>query len=743
MSLALKRFSIAFSILLPMANRSYACWWGTSYEDVRYLIFNPNIVNNDAWRNFYYTTHLYYLQDHSSEKDERALTKEWKKKLGLSASEEDIYTYLFKLDKENKETYTDLKAEFDKNKPWGEFVDFAKKCESSISTDDPWQGIHTDSLESSREELAKQGITLLNKQTDPFWKKKYAFQVLRLAYYNANLELFNQMYTGYFDFRNYKSPLDMWAANYKSMTLEYNGEKDSANFIHAMVFSNSSNKMLVSHQWYRTRNFETQLSMAANVQEESNLYMIRALKKYDNAIEDILKVYELNPSHPLLPLALTREMNKIEDVYGTYQISSGWEDEGGFLNNSDSSYLRLNKVLYIHRFYEEVKKMEKIKRSYPNFYHLLLTNLAIMNRDITVAKNSLAQVSEKDSADIFQKKVLGIILNVVTTDITTDASQNFIGNELGYLIKIKSKQFESQRMLHSLFRYLQRAFEQKNQPYKAKLLSYIAREKLCSSGEWSSSNYAVIKELDEMGTDKEVIQIIRLFNDPEKNKLEEIMLSPYPHEYYFWELLGTIYLRQNNLEKSVEAFKKIPKDVWAFTFDVQENLALNPFTLSFLNKYDVQYMYWDKGEIVDSLYKLEFKKGKTSKDYRLLANAWFNFSKFGNSWYMLDYYRSGDFNFGDDWYKPSDLRWRINKLALMNSINYYKKGLQTSKNEEEKTEMIYMIAFCYYMLDDRNNYIPWARQYEQMENTVFYRIESCDITPMYDDNKYLDKFFTK
>jgi hypothetical protein len=720
-----------------------ACEWGTNYEDVRYIIFNPNIVNNQAWQNFYYTTHLYFVPNHVSEKDERTLAAEWKKKLNLTTNIEELYTYLFQLTPNDTNSYTQLKTELKKNKPWGDFVDFAKKCESAISTNDPWISIQTDSLQLCRNNLITQGQKKLDTQTDVFWKKKYAFQLLRLAFYNADLVMFNHLFHTYFNYRNYTSPLDMWAANYKSMVLEYEGEIDSANFIHAMVFCNSSNKMLISHQWYTPRNFEEQLKMAKTKEEESNLYMLRALKQYGNAMDDIVQVYTLNPTHSLLPLALTREMNKVEDVYGTYQINTNWSEEWGQLNNADSSYLRLNKILYIHRFYEEVKKMQVVKKTNPDFYNLLLTNLAIMNRDIPVAKNSLSMVSETDSAIVFQKKMLGIILHIVTNDITTNASQDFIGAELEYLIQVKSTQFDSQRMLHSLFRYIQQAFELKKQFHKAYLISYIAREKLCNSCYSGSANYSVIAELDEVNSDQLVIEIIDLFHQPSHNNLEKILLSPYPHEYYFWELLGTIYLRQNQLKKSRDAFHNIPKEAWSFTFDVQENLALNPFIPSFLKKYDAEYRYWDKGEVVDSLYQLSIKKEKTARDYQCIGNAWYNFSSMGNCWYMLHYSQSSSFSFHDDWSKEYfALTYRINLLALNNSIANYKTALQLSKNPEQKTEIIYMLAFCYYIMDKKAEYITWAAQYEQMKNTDFYKVEKCTISPMYNNPPLLNRFFS-
>ena len=72
-------------------------------------------------------------------------------------------------------------------------------------------------------------------------------------------------------------------------------------------------------------------------------------------------------------------------------------------------------------------------------------------------------------------------------------------------------------------------------------------------------------------------------------------------------------------------------------------------------------------------------------------------------------------------------------MALTSSAAYYKKALPLAKNPEERVETIYMLAYCYYMLNDESNYIDWAGKYEHMQNTELYRIEACTMTPLYDE----------
>lgn len=732
----LKRYLTVFSFLVLVSQETTACGWYVEYDEIRYLVMNPDIKDNKAWWNyFYFSAHLYYGDVKIGDKDERKIASEWKKRLKLSSTEEEIFQYIFRYNEEKKLSYASLEKELKDNKPWSTFIGFARDCEGAVFSSDPWVNINNDSLIDIRSDLLKQGLSKLSEQKDQFWKKKYAFQVLRLAFYQNDGTTFRNIYNNYFGFRKEKSPVDWWATHYLSMEYEKMGLIDSANFLHAQVYSNSDNKMHVSHYMYTNKNFDTQLGMATNDREKANLYLLSGMKDYFNAVEEIHHVYNLYPNHPLLPLLIAREVNKVEDLYGTESINSNyytWYWDYDFYNEENTDEIK-RAAIHLRSLYEEVKNMKVLEKDDPSYYYLLLADLAILNRDISVAEQSLNKINSTDSAIIFQKSVMKTMLLTITKNINSDEAENLIANELHFLLKNRFSQFWSQQILRSLFNYIGNAYKQKGAEYKSVLCAYIANSKLYGSSWEATNKYMVIRQLDKMNSTNTIERIIDLFEKKDKNEMEKILLSPYPGPVYHWEILGTVYLRQNNIKKSLESFKKISEESWIFTFDNGELLDENPLVVSHLKKYDEDFVYWTKTQIVDTVYKIDSKPQKTFNDYLMLGNAWYNFSKFGNSWFMLDYYYQSSFLFQDEYSNFKSLTAQVNVLALTNSAAYYKRAIPLAKNAEEKAEVYYLLAWCYYMLNGESDYIEWAGKYEQMKSTVFYKGEACTITPLYDE----------
>src|SRR5688572_25485262 len=151
-----RKYLIVFSLILLPCHSLRSCVWGVEYEDIMFMIMNPNILNNKAWLNYYYTTHFYYGDLQLSDTDERKLAREWKAQLNLKASEEDIYQYLFNEKNSSFESYDAIKKDMDNIQEWRNFIQFAKACESNVYTDDTWTGIYTDSLILTRHDLIKE-----------------------------------------------------------------------------------------------------------------------------------------------------------------------------------------------------------------------------------------------------------------------------------------------------------------------------------------------------------------------------------------------------------------------------------------------------------------------------------------------------------------------------------------------------------------------------------------------------------
>ena len=118
----LRKYLVAFNriniILLILG-----CGWYVDYDEIRYLVMNPNIMNNTAWWNYYYYSGaVYYGNVKVGEEDEKKIATEWKKQLKLSSSEDEIHKFIFHHDSMSSTNYKNVQEELNKNKEWKVFM---------------------------------------------------------------------------------------------------------------------------------------------------------------------------------------------------------------------------------------------------------------------------------------------------------------------------------------------------------------------------------------------------------------------------------------------------------------------------------------------------------------------------------------------------------------------------------------------------------------------------------------------
>ena len=69
----LKTFILSFSLVITGSISSYSCMWDDSYY-YKFLIMNPNIMNNKTWWNFFYFPDMYYGSMEQGNADEKSKT---------------------------------------------------------------------------------------------------------------------------------------------------------------------------------------------------------------------------------------------------------------------------------------------------------------------------------------------------------------------------------------------------------------------------------------------------------------------------------------------------------------------------------------------------------------------------------------------------------------------------------------------------------------------------------------------
>jgi hypothetical protein len=711
----LKLFSVLSSLilLLPTTTSTQACVSYPEPEELRYMLFNPDMLHKKEWWSFFYNERLNYLDGRTlSADDENLLTAEWIKQMQVKEDPKEAWNCLFGSLPDSLLRQNSFYAAIQKQPAFANYFAVARRSEQLVGTS-LWEMTEKEGavLMEQRHNEIDTIQKILAKETSPFFKKKYAFQLVKLAYYANDKPLFDSLYNQYFQQSN-KEVLEWWAMHYKSMRLEEEQKVDSANYLHALVFSHSSNKKFVSKQYFSKKRLGAVLALAQNDAERADIYLLSEVINPGRSLEGMAKVYRYAPNHPHLPLLIGREINKLEDwlgstKYANARIATDFWGEKPLMGNWQRDFA------YLNTFIHSLQQMPALAKAYPDFYALSMAYLHLMKGDPKAAGTYLIQVNVKDPDLFYQHQVMKVILTVQQNDITNAAVQDEIGALYQSLLTGRARKFESQKMLYSLSSYLRYTFANKGLVHLAGLFDNLAINKFCNTCGLTTFEYSQVRYFDLFASASDVEKLIHLYEQPAKNKLEEVLLKPYSNKNYLYDLLSVKYLREGNVKQAKAALQHIPDEFWFSFSNASYNLDRDPF-LDNKELLSIQTMVtYNKREILEKMDVLEQEAethpDKRAQNYFRLGNAWYNFS--AHSWFMISYGMTvGETD------NPA-----YGSQARKRALGYYKKALPYESQNENKIKLLYMIA----LLSDKRNKTVYAKEYEQYNTTEFYRNRSC------------------
>ena len=161
-----------------------------------------------------------------------------------------------------------------------------------------------------------------------------------------------------------------------------------------------------------------------------------------------------------------------------------------------------------------------------------------------------------------------------------------------------------------------------------------------------------------------------------------------------YDLLGTKYIRQNNLGAAISAFEKVGDDLWS-KYPYTTYLSANPFHADFYSGHKPSVfdtVKYTKLEIVKQ-YKSYLEKAENPRTknrsyyYFLIANCELNMSHYGNSWMMRRYFWTLSMN-------PNYLEDDDDFFRLKRAQQFYKKASDVSSIKEVKALCLRMSGRC-------------------------------------------------
>lgn len=796
-------FALAFS---AMAIVAYACGWHPNESD--FLSFmRPEIVQSpktahlafDPSAQFYWSS----MQESGAVQegnDKTQNVQSWQNYIGKGVPTEDIefVIYAFPFDElqvgyraleQNKKWIIPelwrnnqmlLWLTQKKNREALRYLVLAKKAEPLSTKDyDPWNPTPIDT------ELVKiclnESIDGFTKTKTPFFKARYAFQIIKNAFYG---EQYGQCLD---HFVNYAMPvegldvyLDKRMYAYRAGALYKQGKKAEAAYCFAMLFDKTQDVNLAYQHslgfvWSEKETpLQEVLAYCGNNKHERSvvyaLYGMRQTEPFQTQYLDSCFQYDAN--NELLDVLLLREINKAElaylqmraDIERGYYVYDGWTGGPLFGLNEEikqSDLFKKNGVPQplqsLSSYVDRMAKSEKVAN--PALWKMSAGYLAYMceDEDYTNAQYWYKQAARSNPSEAIQNqlKVLNLLYTLRDANALPMAQETKILEGLEQVEALS----KSNAMYLPVFRNVLRSelpayFLRKNDTLRM-MLSYHRFENSNSYKEPDANNNQIIKHFSDYSFSnsghwmnhyfsQEQLDAVVTMQHNNSNPLDRWLLKGNEYNQRIVnELKGVKYFRAFEYEKALSILKgqqdlpTVPDIFHMYVNDYQdigENQMEQEYTTA---------------EVLQQLIDLK-KKAPTDpfSAYRY-ASVLYSLSYHGRCHYAWNFHR--DYTDTNPYYydkengnyTPFDMQF----FYADEAYTWFRKAYTGSKDPIVKQNALWMMAKCeqkrcpleqgnpYWNDADADSYVKWnvnqnvwlAQFHKQFKGTAFYNkvFEEC------------------
>src|SRR5206468_334452 len=148
-------------------------------------------------------------------------------------------------------------------------------------------------------------------ENDKFLKLRYYYQAQRSMHYSGHFADGNSIYDRYIANYKSKSHVKGWALAFKAGEERRIGNKAKAAYLFSKVFIKYPERRLQAYTNYSYIKAPLQnvVKLAINNNEKAFIYAIDGFNTPDISLNALQKVYECQPSSPLIKTLLIREIN--------------------------------------------------------------------------------------------------------------------------------------------------------------------------------------------------------------------------------------------------------------------------------------------------------------------------------------------------------------------------------------------------------------------------------------------------
>ena len=640
-----------------------------------------------------------------------------------------------------------------------QYLRFATKT-NHVSTATDWEDKKRDSLQLNG--YITEANEAYAKASDPFIKNKYAFQRVKLAFYNNRHADCIRWYDESFTDAN-TSAVGNLALSYKGGSLFRQGKNKEAAYVFSKTFLLSDNRkksnftgFLWATDYCNQSLIPAYTALCKNNNEKAAMLALFALHGTDYRLDLLQQVYALQPSSPLLPLLATREINKLEEQYFTPQlnkekggkalyVSWNWVEEKDKAEGKQKPAGELQ-AINTAQFFEKLVADKSV--AHQGLYAAGAAYLRFMTKDYEGAKAVLAKAKAAagDEKVKEQAELINLLIAANESKVLTKEREAGLLPSLRWLVEKAKTDEDYQVFCRNFFsQILAQKYEQQGDAPRAALaygisdLRFLYKKENEIDAPWTALSFA----REEMSTEA-LLSLYNLMSSPATETEKFFLQNASIRRNDVIDVIGTSHLRDRNYAKAIEWLSKAsalePLIESQYNYQTNKEITVNadPF-FDYLNDWQrltksVATPY-TKLTLAKKLRDMEAKMGTAAGEEKArlfyqYASALYNMSYYGNSWNAVAYDRSGS-----DWNEGTyNLPWQKEYYGVYAARDYYQKAYDAAMNKEFKAACLFMVAKCAQRqiprpAYDYNNYEAYnkaeaAFQKQFMNNPLFGKFKS-------------------
>lgn len=686
-----------------------------------YSFLNPRILNLEAKYLSYFAGFEEVFKQLQSNIDvqEKDNITEWQERFCDIAKKEDIKQVVYKAPIRQLQVFrtimskkkTTLPAFFATNtfaaqlKDSGcleavDYLIYAKKCEPHVVNTKGWTTPPRDTIRMNF--LIKDGLRAFKRGKSDYFKLRYAYQIIRLAHYKKNyaetLELYDYLIP---KIDHDPSLIEYWIEGHRAGALMGLGRNVEAAYEYAKIFQHCPSKRTSAFRSFKintNEEWQACLRLCQDDQERATLYALRASDPKSNVAAEMEEIYLLDKHNENLELLLVREIRKLEkDLLG---LEFNKKKAANKRNHNIPREEAGQRVLDLQNLVRGIVREGQIKNM--DLWRIAEGYLELLAGDNYAAKKTLQRVQETIEDETLKEQIQALLMvaSLHGFESVDEDAEKLVAEYRKSPIYKKYPDFE--KFTNDKLRYV----------YKKQGLigkSYLFDHQL--------------KDL-KYNPEIEVIEdLVRLCRKENRNKLEDelvVKANGSTIESDLWDIEGTYYLSQYQLEKALETFRKIPRAE-------RDNYAhANPFREIIndcINCRIVDTASYNTIEILEKIVELDFQakveEEKSAAHYYNIGIALYNISYFGHAWKVADFFRSGAswdrLKTGNDVFPTTNSEsGNLETVDCTIPLYYFDKSYQLARSDELAARAAFMAAKC----EQNLFYTTKGSQYSTYDNHI-------------------------